>query len=368
MSAGRAERVRRCGQGDLIACSTLQEGLEVFETSFGFWAHRRVLGMDVTLGGPICAPDDRPDMIRRFLSRARRPILFYVREDVLRDLDGAGLHGAGIGIDRHVDIPRLLAAPERQVRGAVKKARRARVHLEPLDLAALDPATRRRMDEITGRYLAGAEVEREMSFVNRPMSFVPDGMRRVFALHKHDREHDGMFGYAVLNPIYEAGEVTSYLLDILRFEPTRLWGVWLSTVHALAERLAAEGFGLSLGFCPLHRVRPAPHGGSRLLQAQLDWMVRYLSSTQYLRRLRELKDLIPGPEEPRYLASFSRLAIVSVYAIVEAMGVGFGSLLGPGLLDVLADGIRNRLALRTAPPEISPEISSGASGAARQPS
>ena len=348
MSTERAERVRRCGQGDLIACSTLQEGLEVFETSFGFWAHRRVLGMDVTLGGPICAPADRPDMIRRFLAHARRPILFYVREDLLRDLDGARLHCAGIGIDRHVDIDALLSAPSPQVRGAVKKARRAGVHIEPLDLAALDGATRRRMDEITGRYLASAEVVREMSFVNRPMSFVPDGMRRVFALHKHDREHDGIFGYAVLNPIYEAGEVTSYLLDILRFEPTRLWGVWLSTVHALAERLSAEGLGLSLGFCPLHRVQRAPAGASRLLQAQIDWMVRYLSSAQYLRRLRELKDLIPGPEEPRYLASFSRLAIVSVYAIVEAMGVGFGYLFGPDLIDVLADGIRNRLAPQAA--------------------
>lgn len=344
MSAARTEHVRRCGQGDLIACSTLQEGLDVFETSFGFWAHLRVRGMEVTLGGPICAPDDRPDMIRRFLAHARRPVLFYVREDLLRALDGAGLHCAGIGIDRHVAIDALLSTPDSQVRGAVKKASRARVHLEPLDLATLDRATRRRMDEITRRYLAGSEVTREMRFLNRPMSFVPDGMRRVFALHKHDREHDGMFGYAVLNPIYEAGRVTSYLLDILRFEPTRLWGVWLGTVHALAVRLATEGLGLSLGFCPLHRVQPAPVGASRLLQAQIDWMVRYLSSTPYLRRLRELKDLVPGPQEPRYLATFSRLATVSVYAVVEAMGVGFDYLFGPGLLEALADGVRNRLA------------------------
>jgi lysylphosphatidylglycerol synthetase-like protein (DUF2156 family) len=354
MTAARAERVRRCGQGDLIACSALQEGLDVFETSFGFWAHRRVLGMDVTLGGPVCAPDDRPEMIRRFLARARRPILFYVREDVLRDLDGARLRCAGIGIDRHVDVAALLAAPAREVRGAVARARKARVHLEPLELAALDRATRQRMEAITRRYLAGSEVTREMRFLNRPMSYVPDGMRRVFALHKHDREHDGMFGYAVLNPIYDAGRVTSYLLDILRFEPTRLWGVWLGTVHALAGRLAAEGLGLSLGFCPLHRVRPAPVGASPLLQAQIDWMVRYLTSTPYLRRLRELKDLVPGPEEPRYLASFSRLAAVAVYAVVEAMGVGAGYLFGPGLLEALAGGVRARLAAtRLAPRPVS---------------
>jgi hypothetical protein len=148
----------------------------------------------------------------------------------------------------------------------------------------------------------------------------------------------------VLNPIYQAGKVRSYLLDILRCEPTRLWGVWLSTVHALAAQLSAEGHGLSLGYCPLHRVQPAPAGASPLLQAQIDWMVRYLASTPYLRRLRERKDLIPGPAEQRYLASFSRLAIVSVYAVMEAMGVGFTYLLGPGLAYALVDGIRSRRA------------------------
>jgi lysylphosphatidylglycerol synthetase-like protein (DUF2156 family) len=346
MTGARGAWVQRHGQGDLIACSTLQHGLDVFETSFGFWAHRRVLGMDITLGGPICAPDDRPEMIRRFLSRSRRPVLFYVREDLVRALDGSGLHCAGIGIDRHVDLDALLARPARPVQGAVKQARRAGVRVEPLDLATLDPATRRRLDEITARYLAGAEVNKEMTFLNRPMSLVPDGMRRVFALRAGG--HGGVFGYAVLNPIYAAGAVTAYLLDILRFEPTRVWGVWLSTVHALAGRLAAEGVGLSLGFCPLHRVRPAPANGSRALQGQIDWMVRYLSSAQYLRRLRELKDLVPGPEEPRYLASFSRVALAPLYAFLEAMGVGFGYLFGPDLVKVLRQGILGRAGAEAA--------------------
>lgn len=348
MTAALGAWVRRFGQGDLIACSTLQQGMEVFETSFGFWAHRRVRGMDITLGGPICAPDDRPEMIRRFLSHARRPILFYVREDLVRALGGTGLHCAGIGIDRHVDLAALLGRPAPAVQGAVKKARKAGVRVEPLDLATVDPATRRRLDEITARYLSGAEVNKEMTFLNRPMSLVPDEMRRVFTLRAGGPGPDGIFGYAVLNPIYEAGAVTAYLLDILRFEPTRLWGVWLSTVYALAGRLAAEGVGLSLGFCPLHRVRPAPAAASRVLQGQIEWMARYLSSAQYLRRLRELKDLVPGPEEPRYLASFSRVGLAPLYAFLEAMGVGFGYLFGPDLIKVLRQGIRSRLAPEAA--------------------
>lgn len=339
----RAELVRRFGAGDLIACSTLQEGLSWFETSFGAWAYRRVWGMDVTLGGPLCEPRDRSAIIERFLARSRRPILCYLRGDVLRDLDGSGLACAGMGVDRHVDLPRFLAAPAPEVRGALKKSRRARFAVRELDLSAIDRALRERLVALNTRYLERAECTVEMSFLNRPMSYEADGLRRVFVLEKHDREHDGVFGFAVLNPIFDTGAITGYLLDLLRFEPTRLWGVWPSVVHTLAERLASEGVGMSLGFAPLHRVRH-PRGGSRVLGAQIDGLVRLVSSAQYLRRLRELKDLVPGAEEPRYFASFSRSAVVNLFAFMEALGVGFGYLFGPDLIKVLGEGLGLRAA------------------------
>jgi hypothetical protein len=250
-------------------------------------------------------------------------------------------------VDHHADIEALLARPAAPVRGAVKKARRAGFELCPLDLRALSAPRRRRLDEITERYLANAECTVEMSFLNRPMSYDADGLRRVFLLAKHDRELDGVFGYAVLNPVFDDGLVTSYLLDILRFEPTRLWGVWLATVHRLAELLSTEGKGLALGFCPLHRVR-RPKGASRVLSAQIEGMVRLLSSASYLRRLRELKGLIPGTEEPRSLATFSRSALVNLFAFMEASGVGFAYLFGPDLLSVLATGLKRTLS-REAP-------------------
>lgn len=350
MTPCAADWVRQWGEGELIACSTLQDGLLRFETSFGFLAYRRVLGMDITLGGPVCAPADRRELLARFLRYSRRPIFFYLRADVLGDLAAVGpkLHCAGIGIDRHVDVAALIAAPVTPMQSAVRKAKQANLRVMPLDLSAVDVPLRRRLHEVTARYFATAEINQEMVFLNRPMSYTPDGMRRIFTLAKHDREHDGVFGYAVLNPIYQAGVVTAYLLDILRFERTRLWGVWLSTVHALAAQLQREGLGLSLGFCPLHRVQRPPCGFSTLLQPQISWMARYLKSAQYLTRLRELKDLVPGPAEPRYLASFSPLAPVALYAFLEAMGLSFGFLFGPDLLQVVKTGIKSRLAMEAA--------------------
>ena len=338
--------IRAHGDGDSIAASTLQPGLRRLETSFGAWAYHRVGGVDVTLGGPLCAAHDRAEMVRRFLSRSRRPVLVYLREPLLAELEGAGLHCASIGVDRHVDLAAELAAPAKCVRGALRKATKAGLRLRPLALDSLDADGRARLRAITARYLAHAQISREMSFLNWPMGYEADGLRRVYALEKFDREHQGMFGYVVLNPVFAGGRRTGWLLDILRFEPTRLWGVWLAVVHQLADQLADQGEELSLGFAPLHRLRPAPCAGSRVLQAQLDWMVRYLSTTQYLTRLRELKDSIPGHEEPRYIASFSRSVPRILLPFLDAMGVAPGSLLGPRLLAVLAEGAADQLQRR----------------------
>ena len=340
MPAVDADRwIRDFADGDLIAASTLQPGIEWFSTSFGAVPYRRVSGIDVTLGGPLCEPHDRPELLRRFLSWSRRPILFYVRESTLALLDGSGLHAAGVGVDRHVDLDALLREPSKPVRGALRHARRAAFELQPLALDGLDASTRARLDQITARYLAHAAVQREMAFLNRPMSYTPDQLRRVFALVQRDT---GMFGYAVLNPIFSRGERSGWLLDILRCEPTKIWGVWLSSVFMLAQRIADENRGqceaLSLGFAPLHRVRRAPHAGSRVLEAQVDWMVRNLSTTPYLARLRELKDTIPGREEPRYLASYTRSLPTVLYAFFVAMGVDIRQLFGPGLVRILREG------------------------------
>jgi lysylphosphatidylglycerol synthetase-like protein (DUF2156 family) len=263
MPAVDAERwIRSCGDGDLIAASTLQPGVQWFATSFGVIPYRRVAGIDVTLGGPLCEPRDRPELLRRFLSWSPRPILFYLREPTLALLEHSGLHAAGIGIDRHVDIEALLREPSKPVRGALGHARRAELELRPLALEQLDAPTRARLEQLNARYLAHAAVTREMAFLNRPMSYEPDDLRRVFALVQRD---SGMFGYAVLNPIFARGRRRGWLLDILRFEPTKLWGVWFSSVFMLAQLLAAEAETLSVGFAPLHRVRRAPHAGSPML-------------------------------------------------------------------------------------------------------
>jgi lysylphosphatidylglycerol synthetase-like protein (DUF2156 family) len=325
----RAAVIRSYGR-DPIACSTLQQGLEYFDASYGFIAYRRVLGMDISLGPPVCAANDRARLIDRFVRSRRRPILCYVEEDVLAD--AGGLHCAGMGADKHVDLPTLLEDPSAPLRSASRKARRAGFALRELDLAAIDPTTRSRFAEITRTFVERSQVPVEMVFLNRPMSLHPDGLRRVFALHLDGEP----FGYTVLNPWFGDGRVAGYLLDIVRFEPTRIWAVYLATVVALAEQLAREGVALSLGFCPLWRVADPPRDGSAWLQAQMRWMERSLSDVEYVKRLHGMKALVPGPVRPRFFASWSRSALSAFVALVGACGISWRTIFGPDLVRAIA--------------------------------
>lgn len=337
MSSRHEELVRCQSHGDLIAYATLQSGLSHFDTSFGRWSFRRVLGFDVTLGAPLCAPSDYRDMLRAFLAKHRKPLLCYLRQDFARHVEGSGLHLTGIGVDRHVDITHLLQRPSAEVASAHKKARKAGLRLEPLVVSELTGSQRSELASIQDAYLARAQCTVEMSFINRPMDYADDGMRRFFTL----QTREGLLGFGALNPVFDRGKVTHYLLDILRFRKTRLWGVWLACVTMLAEQLQQEGVGLTLGFAPLHHIATISTS-SRIATAQMQAMSRWLGSAQYVQRLRELKALVPGTEEPRFLASPTRVALVNLLAVMEASGVEARRFFGPDLLRTLARSLRTR--------------------------
>ncbi len=319
--------VRAFGDGDLVAASTLQPGLRTFRTSFGGIVYARALGTAVTLGGPLCAEGDRKELVRRFLERERRTTFFYVRSAVLSALEHHGLHGAGIGVDREADLRALAAKAPREARSAVRAAEKAKITLREVGADAPWSA----LAAIQRDYLASAQVPVEMAFLNRPMVFGPAPLRRLFVLE----ERGAPFGFAVMNPIYRQGRIVAWLLDILRFRRTRVWGIWLSTVARLGALLAAEGVGLSLGFCPLTRVSHPRSLPSPRLRRHVDTMARWLFDVQYLRRLRELKAIVPGRDEPRYMASFSSFGAVPLLAFLRASGLGPRVFWGPDLWRVV---------------------------------
>jgi lysylphosphatidylglycerol synthetase-like protein (DUF2156 family) len=343
MMSRHEEFVRSFSEGDLIAYATLQSGLSHFDTSYGRWSYRRVGGIDVTLGGPLCAPRDRLDMARLFLAQSRKPLLCYLRSDFMNCVTASGLHATGIGVDRVVDIERLRQSPAPEIASAQKKAKKVGLTLQPLDVHRITPTMREELTAIQADYLTRAQCTVEMSFINRPMDFANDGMRRFFTL----QTHEGLLGFGALNPVFRRGVVTHYLLDILRFRKTKLWGVWLACVSLLAAQLHEEGVGLSLGFAPLHHIATCPNH-SRVALMQMKSLARWLGHAQYVQRLRELKALVPGTEEPRFLASHTRIALVNALAIIEASGVEARRFLGPDLIRTLIRSVRAQVRTHAA--------------------
>ncbi len=305
----------RAHGSDPISFSTLQPGLSYFDTSFGYIAYVRALGFELTLGPPVCAPGDRESLIRQFLRHSRRPLFFYVDADVAAQVQGLGgrrFHRAGMGTDKFLSL-QPAATHSAKVCGALKKAARAGLEVEALPHAPAPPE-RTRLEEITRRYLQRSSVPVEMRFLNRPLS-LGDGSR-TYLLKQRGRT----FGYAVLDPYYAGGAVRGYLVNLIRFEPTRLWGVYYSAVASLMSSLAAEGVAeLSLGFSPLTGVQT--EGASRWLGPQLVWLERRLGGIDYLRRLRELKEAFEGACVQRHFVSPSPFALPVLLALLKACGV-----------------------------------------------
>jgi len=324
----RHEMLRSFGR-DPIAYSTLQPGLEYFDTSFGYIAHQRRLGCDVTLGEPICDPADRAVLITRFLAGRARPVLAYIGAEVaasLGEIAPGRFFCPVLGVDKVIALGGDDPLAAREVRGAVRRADKRRFTVRRCPPGALAGPLRARLGEIGAGYVARSPARREMRFLNRPTAFDDDGLARLYLLFCDG----GLFGYAVLDPSFEGGRPRGFLLNQLRFEPTRLWGVYYAVVAKLAAELRAEGLHeLSLGCSPFHDAPGARLAGgrrSRVLDAQLALLQAVRRRLYDVDPLVRIKATIPGAEHPRYLAIPSRWPLRPVLALTKLMGLSFGAL------------------------------------------
>ncbi|MBL8949212.1 MAG: DUF2156 domain-containing protein [Myxococcaceae bacterium] len=316
----RAELFRAHGV-DPISYSTLQPGLQYFDTSYGYVAYARAAGFALTLGPPVCAPADRGALISAFYRAVRRPVFFYVLHDVAqlaKDLGGVRYGICPIGIDKVISLEQRVDA-DAKVKSAVKKAKKAGLRLTEVKPSQADRA---RLENINAAYLQKSAVSVEMKFLNRPLSYVDDGLAQLFLLQLGGET----LGYAAVDPYFERGAAKGWLLNLLRFGKTSLWGVYYSAVAMLAERLAATGAReLSLGFCPLAELDAA--GCSPLLSAQARWLAKRFAEVPYLARLREMKSAFPGAMPQRYFVGASPLVATTVLSLLRACGVPLAPLL-----------------------------------------
>lgn len=262
-------------------------------------------------------------MIERFLRNHRRPTFFYVRRDIadlVANIGGPRFLKCGMGIDKVLDVDAMPQQWPSKVQGALKKATRGLFHLTEIRSSELNSDERAKVNAITNDYLRRSAVHAEMHFINRPLTLGDDGLARMFLMRQGPDNR--MFGYVVLDPYFDGTNVQGYLLNLIRFESTRLWGIYYSTVAKLVSLLRTEGIPqLSLGFCPL--VQVDPEGCSIELSRQVQWMERKLANVEYLARLRAIKEVFPGQTPQRYFVTQSSWALTTLLAFLRATRVPF---------------------------------------------
>lgn len=308
---------------DPIAIACMQKGISYYQCSFGVLAYKKVGNVCISLGTPLCEPHDQLELLQRFRMSARKVVLCYLDTHSLEILRDEPFYFAGLGFDRYVDMEATLRQQSGPLMGAIKKARKAGLELRELDPAAMGRHQFEHFERIQRAYLDNFRYQKEIGFINSPLEFNLEG-KRYFFLHQQDQANP--FGFIVLNAYGEAGKIRGYLLDIIRFEKNRLWGVWLSSVYTLSELLQRENRELCLGFCPLYGIC-RQYDNSAILGWQVRLLAHFMSRANYPSRLYQMKTIIPGVNRSRYFASYTRNVMPALSALFRASGVRLRDLL-----------------------------------------
>ena len=314
--------IKQFSQGDILSYAHLQSGLERLETSYGLWSYKSIGDVTITLGPPLCAIKDRPMMLKYLLENKKNIILFYLSEDMLKELHTYKFQSVAVGVNRRIHMERFLTqTPSAKVQSALKKAAKKHIQwTEIFDIVSVDDV----LSKISTAYLQNAQYPHEMCFVNMPLQSSQAMHRRIFLIKDKTQS---IFAFAILNPVYQDGILIGYLLDMLRYQKTKLWGLWYSTVYTLAKILHQESLELFLGFCPLHEISTSnqntniKHMISRSMRYQMNLVHRSFQSVQYIKNLREMKEEIEGYNEPIYMSSYTRNIPTCLSVFLKAMGI-----------------------------------------------
>lgn len=292
-------RLRAHGR-DPLAFSLTQPKLEHLSTSWGAVGLVRRGGVALCLGAPLCDPSDERAMVD-LVRRAHRGVLWYFVGPSCVAAGGSGgeLEAFSLGLQRTLTLSRVRATDARVVQGALRKARRAGLVFERVRLAALGREERAELAAIQAQYLAHRPIGWELEIISRPVTLREH--EDVIVLRLRVRGALEPLGFAMLDPYWERGAIRGYLLNVLRYRRTKLWGLYYATLAAACEEAAREGAQeVCLGGYPA--AVAVPHGAKEAWAAQriVRWILRQDGALYAWNALRTMKTAVDGDDEPRF--------------------------------------------------------------------
>ena len=328
--AQRYAALRRHGDFTLAYSTAAQPGLRHFGDERGYLAYESKWGYTFALGDPVAAPDRRAELVREFVAAVRKPVFVQCSAETAGTLDGLGWYANGMGVDTTLDLRGydFRGKKKEWLRYAANWCERRdyRVEEPPAGAWPLDE-----LADVSRRWKATRSVsDREVRFLNRPLTLAPDALAaepaggrdvRPFLL----RDADGAaVAFVMFDPLYRDGRVIGYVTCFKRRAPEAPSYGEAAVMKAAIDRFGEEGRErLNLGLSPLAGIRDDRFRVNPLVRRSLTlgYEAGWVNRLYPVRGHADYKRRFRGEEFETYYASPVLWNLTRIAALMRLSGV-----------------------------------------------
>lgn len=246
---------------EALAYPTLQAGLEYFVDDRGYIAYVTASHpvfarqpRQITFSDPVCAPEDYPEMVGRFLATHPRAVFACVSEACAAVLHGMHFKVNCIGYEVELPVQTYNTGGNWKELDMIKRsrneARREGVRIREEDIETVN---REQLDAISNKWIGTKKVnDREIwLYARRPVFEAEPDVRKFVAYDRAGRA----VGFAFYDPMYRHGNIFGYAANIARSDEQR-FGRLITAIHMEAmEKFKSEGKQtLNLCLAPFDKV------------------------------------------------------------------------------------------------------------------
>jgi len=299
-----------------MSFSTLQPGMEFFDVpGKGFIAHRPIWGAQLVLSDPVCDEEDREFIIRAFLQKYPNSAFIQITEPVAELMTQTfGCHATQFGIETIIDLEKwCLSGKKKQIlRTAVNQANKQNVVIREHH----EDETYHQLSE---RWMTTRKIKnREVGFLIRPMDMDYQKETRKFFAYVDDT----LIGFIFFDPVYQNGDIISYVPNISRFSHAFRQGIFYAImVHAM-EKFKKEGLKeLNLGLSMLVLDDNDREFESKALKNIQRLVYRYGNFIYNFKGIEFTKSRFGGRENKFYCAHTRYLPVVKLLSVLKLSNV-----------------------------------------------
>ena len=340
-----------------LAYATLQAGMEYFIGETGYIAYTRVRHplfarqpKRIAFSDPICAPEDRPTLIRDFLARDRRAAFCVISEACAEVLRAMGFKVNCIGYEPLLPIQTYNTNGNWKdldlIKRARNEARREGIMIREEDGATLS-LRQQDLKALSAKWITSKKIsDREIwLYARRPIFDHEEGVRKFVAYDRAGR----MVGFVFYDPLYRDGQVFGYSANIVRCDEQRFGRLATAMHMAAVEKFKAEGKeSLNLLLAPFANLDGGHFNDAWGARWFFKLSARFGNHLYNFKGLAFHKSKYRGVERPLYYASNSFLPSSDICLAFASAGLaeGYLTILGKLLRGLLVPGRNGKSPLR----------------------